>query len=118
MMLPGELKKAQAKEEALKKVLSHKALKLGTETGVTAEFIVQSTSEQLASNWRTYSCSSTRSRKCYIPTTLQSTKLRRAAANAVADPSAGDQGRAKKKKKKGRQVRPRERIASCTKRVF
>ena len=33
----------------MQKVLSHKALKLGEETGVTAEFIVQQTAEQLAS---------------------------------------------------------------------
>lgn len=32
----------------LQKILSHKALKLGQETGVTAEFIVQQTAEQLA----------------------------------------------------------------------
>ena len=33
------------KKPKLQKVLSHKALKLGEETGVTAEFIVQQTAE-------------------------------------------------------------------------
>ena len=47
-MLPGEIRAAQEKEAKLQKVLSHKALKIGTETGITAEFIVTQTGEQLA----------------------------------------------------------------------
>jgi len=37
------------KKPKMQKVLSHKALKLGEETGITAEFIVQQTAEQLVS---------------------------------------------------------------------
>jgi hypothetical protein len=47
-MLPREIRAAQEKEAKLQKVLSHKALKIGTETGITAEFIVTQTGEQLA----------------------------------------------------------------------
>ena len=48
VLLPSEKKALEAKEAALNKVLFEKALKIGKETGVTAEFIVQQTSEQLA----------------------------------------------------------------------
>ena len=48
VLLPMDEKAAKAKEAALQKVLFEKALKIGKETGVTAEFIVQQTSEQLA----------------------------------------------------------------------
>lgn len=39
---------AKKRQESLDKVLSTKAKKIGLDTGVTAEFIVQQTSEQLA----------------------------------------------------------------------
>lgn len=40
VLLPMDEKAAKAKEAALQKVLFEKALKIGKETGVTAEFIV------------------------------------------------------------------------------
>ena len=40
----------QQKKDNLKKVLSHKAIQIGSESGVTAEFIVQQTGEQLVTS--------------------------------------------------------------------
>ena len=45
--IPLDVTQMPGYKPKLQKVLSHKALKLGEETGVTAEFIVQQTAEQL-----------------------------------------------------------------------
>ena len=42
--------RSKTQNDSLKKVLSQKAIKIGTETGVTAEFVVAQTSEQLVTN--------------------------------------------------------------------